>query len=540
MSGIKDILEQMDPLVRRRIEEDIDRYAPFLGLLAAWKAAIAEHIERVEQRTLTRLMEQFLPLGEWRFPAQTIITPQTPHEREITMEVSFQDPLRGVSWIPCGHGWTLPSQLVDWRIERAPDGRLALVLFIEYEHQMPESLLTERGQLAFVAGDEILVSSLAQSSWAIRYPGQPFKPISVERYTGYLEFEREMSVARLSHRHLEFWLPPFHPYSRKFLRFYHSESSEATAIEWEWLSTTQATTQLVALIDEDTATYIEDTGNLPPIVLNAIPVIQAQVLYQPIVTPLPAVGDTYKVSFAGISNFFAAIAQAGDVLHRANIVRTPAEMPIYASRTDQVLYDVHVTCDQSAAGVKVYYNCLGEEVSQDQSSLGFLRGQRGHGIRGENFSTFLPAVGGMNLLLSKPDDEGARLYWYHSLLRPNLLTEADIKELLSHLPICQSWFHIDQTMIQLDVTVNHKQVRTKWDTYLYPSLINDSSTLEMRTDYFALSRAAIVPIMRLWLHPRRPDVPHFLLREAARYAASVISRYFMIGWYQIQGSVVED
>jgi len=539
MDGIEEILKQMDPSVRQKVVSD-EKYAPFLWMLAAWRAAIAEHTEAVEYRTLTRLMEQFFPLGEWRFPAQTIIIPQVPGNREITMEISFQDPLRGVSWIPCGHGWTLPSQLVDWRIERAPDGCPALVLFIEYETQEPESLLTERGQLAFVAGDETLVSSLAQSRWAIRYPGQSFKPISVERYTGYLEFEHEMRVARLSQRHLEFWLPPFYPYSRKFLRFYHSASPEVSPMEWEWLGTDQNTIQLVALIDEDTTSYIEDAGNLPPVVLNAIPVIQTQMLYQPVVTPLPIVGDAYKVSFAGLANFFAAIAQAGDVPHRANIIRTPAEIPVHTSRASQVLYDVHVTCDQSAAGVKVYYNCLGEEVSHDHGSIGFLRGQRGHGIRGENFPTLLPAVGGMNLLLSKPDDNGARLYWYHSLLRPTLLTEADIKELLSHLPICQSWFHIDQTMIQLDVAINHRQVRTHWDTYLYPSLIADSSTLEMRTDYFALSRAAIVPLMRLWLHPRDRDVPHFLLREAARYAASVLSLYFMIGWYQIQGCVVED
>ncbi|GBC92652.1 hypothetical protein HRbin15_01128 [bacterium HR15] len=530
----KEILDQMDPTVRQRVESEISKYAPFLGMLAAWKTAIAEQIAEAEQRTLLRFMEQFFPSGEWHFPAQTIAVPQEPRYREITMGTTFTDPFTGTFWTPCGYGWTLPLELVEWTLTRSTEGQVALVLILRCESRESDiaTLFSENGLLAFVWGDEPLVALLANARWAIQYPGRSFEVVKVERYTGYLEFEREMGVARLSQWHLAAWLPPFHPYSRKFLRFYQpSPSSSITdSAEWEWLGISDEFIRLAALIDQTLADRVASNSVQPPLVINAIPVAQMGVLHHPVVATLHAVGDAYKVSFAGITNFFAAIARTGDVIHRVRFVRTHATTFEGTSSPESCPYDVDIICDQTVSEIKVYYACLGENPVPGRLHPEYL-------IRpgGQRFRTPLPAVGGMSLLMSQPDNNAARYYWYHTIFRPTLLTEGDIKEILSHLSSCRLWFDIDQTAIQLDVAAAPWEERTVWETYLYPSLIGDTILLEMRAGYLARSRCAIMPKMRLVFYPRRMDVPRFLLEDATRYAASIIAQYFMIGWYQVEG-----
>lgn len=537
--GEREILDQMDPAVRQRVQSEIEKYAPFLGLLAAWKAAITEHVAAIEQRTLHRLMEQFFPQGEWRFPAQTIVVPTDLRYREVTMEDAFTDPITGATWTPCGHGWTLPSEITGWTIEQGSNGRCALILCVRHESRDPEApLITpELGQLAFVWGDESLVAALANAKWAIQYPGHPFEPISVERYPGYLEFEREMGIARFSQRQLEPWLPPFHPYSRKFLHFRLSAlGTEVTnPTEWAWLGESHDTIRMAALINPTTAGMLAVIENHSPLILNAIPVAQMSMLSQSVVTPLHTVGDAYKVSFAGLTNFFAAVARAGDIIHRVRFERTLAGVPYEQQRGTRALYDVAVISDQTVTEIKVYHDCLGEEATPGRDRPDSL-------IRpgGQNFSVPLPAVGGLNLSLVQPNDEGSRYYWYHSIFRPPLLTEGDILELLSHLPVCRSWFDLRHTTVQLDVVSEPGKAFSLWDTYLYPSLVSDTGLLTLLADHFTHSGVAIIPIMRLWFHPRRRDLPIFLLREAARYAASVISQYFMIGWYCVEGYIAED
>jgi hypothetical protein len=529
----KDILDQMDPGLQERVKSELSKYAPFLGMLAAWKGAVEEHVAEVESRTLSRLMEQFFPVGEWRFPAQTIAVPRELGYREITMETDFTDPLTNLTWTPCGRGWTLPSEITEWSVEQVAAECFALVLSIRYEGQEPalSYLTSEQGQLAFVWGEETLVDALANAQWAIRYPGQSPKPIGVERYTGYLEFEREMGIARLSQRQLEPWLPPFYPYSRKFLHFFYSSPDTTTSRVPEWICKNHYDQIcLVALIDRNTAARLAAMGEQCPLVLNAIPVVQMAVLTQPVVAPLQMVGDAYKINFAGLTNFFAAIARTGNTIHRVRCERTPVDIPEGSRVVEQNMYHVGVICDQTATEVKVYFGCLGADVRVGEYLL-----RPG----GQRFDVPLPPMGAMNFSLTKASDEGSRYYWYHTLLRPPLLTEGDIMEILSHLPSCREWFDLSRTSIHLDVAMEPRQALSIWETYLYPSLITESNLLMQRIDSFATAHIALVPVMRLRFSPQRKDLPAFLLADAASHAASVVSQYFMIGWYRVEGCLTE-
>jgi hypothetical protein len=537
MPAEDEILEQMDPAVRQRVDEEYMKFAPFIGLVSAWKAAVEEHLSVIERNVTMRLAEQFFPQGDWRFPAQTLAVPQDLTAREFTMETDFKDMFTGATWRPCGRGWALPSQVVRCEVERGWD-QSALVCEVRYEGKPDEPLLTpERHQLAFVRGSETVVAALAKARWAIQYPGKPFEPISVERYDGYVEFEREMSVARLTQRQLEAWLPPCYPYSRKFLRFSadaHKGDAHkgldyvANADDWSWLREGGEFTRLVALIDDATADLLAAEGGENPLIFNAVPVAQMKVMPQSIVAPLHAVGETYKVPFLGVSNFFAATAwsvnERGEVVfHRASFTRTPHENPSLAN--------VDVTCDQTVGEVRVFCECLGEDSNPGRDHPEYL--SRG----GRRFAVTLPSVGGMNVSLA-PSNPIGRSYWYHSMLRPGLLTLGDVQEILSHLPACRAYFDLQSASVQLDVVNQPWVERTPWDNYLWPTVISEASLLEMRTNYLTRSRVPIIPVMRLSLPRNYSDVPAFLLDDIARYAASVLSQYFMIGWYRIEGQVM--
>ncbi len=547
MPAEDDILAHLDPAVRQRIEADRSRFEPFLGLLSAWKAAVDEHLSRVEHNVSGRLAEEFFPQGDWRFPAQTIAVPDDLRDREVSSEMPFTDPLTGSTWTPCGPGWTLPSEIARWTLERGPQDQYALLCDVRYEDPSPDSppITAERGQIAFVHGSEVLVAALADAEWAVQYPEGPLQPIAADRYQGYLAFEQEMGVAEGVQRHLEAWLPPCHPYSRKFLHLHPRSTSpeQPEAGQWQWLDEVapfeppqdEPTLRLAAMVNEATADALESRADESPLILNAIPLGQMSVLLQPIVDTLHAVGDAYKVTFSRCSNFFAAAARAGGVVHQARFVRTPVRDPRRASRAGQEAWSVDVTCDQTATEVKVYHQCLGEE-----SNPGRDRPERLTRPMGQRFSVPLPALGAMNVMSAAEGAVGARRHWYHNLLRPRLLTEGDVRQILADLPVCRDYFDLEQTAIQLDVLSEPWVQRTPWDTYLWPSIVSEQSLLELRTSYLTATRVPIVPVLRLHLQPRRHDVAAFLLEDLARYAASFLSRYFMVGWYRIEGRVVES
>lgn len=550
MAARDDILQLLDAGVRERIESDSARYAPFLALLNAWNGAVQQHVAQFESRVVSRLAQQMLPQGDWRFPAQALAVPDEPRQHEVSAEMTFTDRATGACWTPCGPGWTLPTRVLSWSLQQADWAHYALVLDVAFEGSKPDAPLLlpptppddleGQSQLAYLCGSERLVDRLARAPWAIQYAGGSFEPISAWRYEGYLDFEKALGAVRPRQRHLAAWLPPFHPYSRKFLHFALPAPAETPpAKAWAWLGQARQPIRLAALVDDTTASLLRNEGADPPVILNAIPVAQMRALSGAILEGPERVGDADKKLFAGIRGCFAATAReyrqatrgAEVVYHPADLARTESADP----RADRTRHDIEVTCGRLAAGylqyeTRIYYESLGADATPPVS---LSRPQRSY------FSVPFPAVGGTTIMVGSGGEEGARPFWYHALLRPPLLTEGDVLEILSQLPACRTYLEMDpqSVFIQLDIAQETRAERTQWANWLWPSVVTQESLLEFRASYLTASRVPLIPIMRLHFQPSGGDLPAYLLEDLASYAASVLSQFFMLGWYRIEGRV---
>ena len=552
MAAEDELLKLLDPAIRQRIEGDYDRFAPLLALLGAWQQEIQGHVQQIEQNTVTRLMGELFPKGAWKFPCQTLVVPEDLVRREVTEEMPFMDRVAQTPWTPCGTGWTLPTRLEDWRIESQGWDQRALVCDIQFDSRQPDARLltppappddpTGSAQLAFVCGSEEIVAALAASPWALQHPGEPFQPIGVTRYQGYLDFEKGLGAARGKQRQLEAWLPPFYPYSRKFLRFFalSPDATPASApADWSWLNQGGRGVRLAALVSAEVADYFERRAQTPPLHLNAIPVAQMRVSGEPLVENPDRVGDSYKSPFMGVQGCFAAsareyheAAEGHSVLyHAARLVSTSSD----DGRAQTGLQNVEVLCDRPAGPiadfrVRIYHTCYGENATAPTALT------RPNGLR---FSAPFPPTGSMDAPIAGYDDAGARRSWYHALLRAPQLTQGDVIEILSQIPDCRRYLELDPDYVSLQLAIENKSwvERAPWDNYLWPCLVSEAFLLEQRATYLTQSRVAVIPVMRLIFEQGRESLPEFLQEDLVRYTASVISQYFMIGWYRVAGQM---
>ena len=160
------------------------------------------------------------------------------------------------------------------------------------------------------------------------------------------------------------------------------------------------------------------------------------------------------------------------------------------------------------------------------------------------YVTPFPALGAKNAPVTGYGDAGARHAWYHTYLRAPQPTVSDIIEILTQIPSCREHLVLsekgankqaNQGMIQLDIENRPRAERSAWENYLWPTLVSEETLLEMRASFLSASQVAIMPRMRLHFEKRKSELPTFLWREMERYAASVLSQYFMIGWYRLEG-----
>ena len=552
MAAEDKLLKLLDPAIRQRIEGDYDRFAPLLALLGAWQEEVEGHVALTEQNTVMRLMGELFPKGHWKFPYQTLIVPEDLARREIGEELLFTDRASQTPWTACGPGGTLPTRLQAWRVERQGWDQYALVCDIHLESRQPDArLLTPprppedlsgQTQLAFVCGPEHIVSELAHAAWAVQHPGNSFETIGVTRYQGYLDFEQGLGAARGKQRQLEAWLPPFYPYSRKFLRFYvPAPDADTPANAWDWLGKGGATIRLAALVSEAAADYFDRRKDTPPLILNAIPVAQMKAASEPLIENPDRVGDSFQIPFMGYKGCFAATAREIRATtegfkvsyHPARLLVTPSEDARGLAGTQ----NLSVQCDRPASAaselrVRIYHECYGEQAAPPRTLT------RPNGTR---FSAPFPVVGSLDSSIVGYDDPGARHSWYHSLLRAPQLTQGDVLEILAQIPDCAKYLDLDPDYfsIQLDIENKPQIERTSWDNYLWPCRVSETSLLEQQATYLTSSRVAILPVMRLIFSQGRESLPEFLQEDLVRYAASVISQYFMIGWYRVVGKRAE-
>jgi hypothetical protein len=534
--GVRDILDHMPREMRQRVLADYGtHYAPFLGMLAGWKGAVQEHYVQAERSTISRLEEQFFPLGRWQFPAQSLAVPRRPPERttDVPSGAALTDS-GGLSWLPAGEAWLQPTALRAATIR--PDGAGSVIaLDIDAGAGAATDAVLRQGQLAFVAASEEVLAGLERGSWWVLTPRSRWRPARLTRHDGGMEFEREMQTARMNQRHLDLWLPPFHPYSRKMVRLRLAEGDAAPpppagleAVGRD-LRTGFRFAGLVPAADAASAALRAlggTAGGHPFVLLNAFPVVQSALTHHVFYPPFPRVGQEHALRVGGAPSLFAAVVRHDGAATPASLIRLPSQDPLAAEP------DVQVQFPQAQAGVtqvKLYHGSRGA-LADAPTSLDWppLR-----------FDLPFPPLGGA--AVGGPDDRAAwaRTAWYHSVLRPPLLTEGDLRELIGQRQATLGR-SLDLAGASRGIVHDPEVGGLHWRSYLWPSIL-------AREEGFGAGGALPSPdsvplIQKLSLTFTRAagtDLPGFLLADTADYLASVLSQYFVLSTFHIEGRVIE-
>ena len=574
----EELLRRLSPTVRPRVEGN-GEYEDLLALMAAWLQATDEHISATEEKVVTRLSAELAPGGDWKFPVQTLAIPRELKTRGIEEDTRFQGS-GGLDdqWRPCGAGWTRPTALADWHVDRAGGREHVLVCQIRSDRPDMKLLLPaaeaaqhDGQQLAYVCGDDDLVSALATAPWAIQNRGDSvWHPVTATRYQDYFRFERGIGGARARQRQLATWLPPFYPYSRKFLRFALSETAtDKPEIDWSAAGRGGDTIRLAARINDETARKLQYLRNesveaaRSPLILNAVPVAQMQMQAEELLGSPFKTNDGYARPVTGVwGSFAASIQETYSSDHGTHTVYPATGLtlgPVDFNAIRQDEQSALITCgpqSKTSSGyqARLYYGCRGHDISSPREL------SRGPQV----FTTPFPALGGKNAPVADYGDAGSRHAWYHAYLRAPQPTEADITEILNQIPSCREYLALgsndangpndshdsngysgyngssrrtSQKIIQLDIDNRPRAERSAWENYLWPTLVSEETLLEMRASFLSSSEVAIMPRMRLHFRKRKNELPTFLWREIESYAASVLSQYFMIGWYRLEGVV---
>jgi hypothetical protein len=536
--GVRDILEHMPREMRRRVLADYEtHYAPFLSMLAGWKGAVQEHYVQSEAASVARLEEQFFPLGDWQFPAQTIAIPQRPSPRttDITFGSSLTDPTNS-PWIASGDGWLQPTMLRDFAVQWG-DGDCVVTLDADYLAIGSVDPILERGQLAFVAAPEEALEALERGSWWVFTPNDKPRSLHLTRYDGYMEFEREIQTARMNQRHLDLWLPPFYPYSRKIVCFRLSDTARHPPAEIERLGRDLKTGfRMMGLMSAPAArpaaalrTLTASRREGVPLILNAVPVVQTALADTVFYPPFPRVGHEHALRMTGVPSLFAASVRQDGRAVPASLIRLPSPDLLAAAP------DVQVQFPQTGANVtqvKLYYGSLGARSAQMLDLPTVLEKAP---LR---FTVPYPPLGGVSVSGPTDRSEWVRTAWYQSVLRPPLLSEGDLVEIIR-----QKQESLGE-MLRFRSAARHivhdaNFGDAHWRSYLWPSLIARQESFsaggEIPTpDSMPLIQSLILTFERAV----GPDVSDFLLTDMANYLASVLSQYFVLSTFQIEGQVL--
>ena len=538
--GVQDVLAHMPREIRRRVLADYEtHYAPFLSMLAGWKGAVQEHYLRSEAASVARLEEQFFPLGDWRFPAQAVALPQRPAPRttEIGFGASFSDAANN-SWIASGEGWLQPTALRDTALQWT-DRNCIVTLDVDYLASGAADPILERGQLVFVAAPESVLEVLERGSWWALLPGGAARALSLTRYEGFLEFERELQTARMNQRHLDLWLPPFYPYSRKIVCLRFAESAQPvppgierlgegfkTGFRCAGLFTPQGAREEAALRTL-TASWREGGA----VSLNPVPVVQAALTDTVFYPPFPRVGQEHALRMTGVPSLFAVSVQQDGRAVPAALVRLPSPDPLAAEP------DVQVQFPQTGASVtqvKLYHSSLGVRAAQMIDLPAVLEKAP---LR---FTVPFPPLGGTTVGGPKDRAEWTRTAWYQSVLRPPLLSEGDLVEIIRQR---QKSLGEKETNPVLRLRSAARSIvhdpsfgGAHWRSYLWPSLVARPESFSAGGEIPSPDSMPLIQKLILTFE-RTPGTvtPDFLLSDMADYLASALSQYFVLSTFQIEG-----
>lgn len=535
--NVRDILARLPREMRHRVVADYEtHYAPFLALLAGWKGAVQEHYVQAEKSSLARLEEQFFPLGDWKFPAQTLAVPQRPPARttDIAAGAAFTDPA-GAPWQASGEGWVQPTVLRDVSL-RWSDDQLYVTIEADALPSEPLENILKRGQLAFLGVPEEILEALAGADWWVATPYEPLRAACLTRFDGYLSFEREMQMARMNQRHLDLWLPPFHPYGRKMVNLSLAENAVPppggllaslgldrgldTGVRFVGVLTPRG--RAAAALREMSAHRLQD----PWISLNAVPVVQTAQSDNIFYPPFPQIGQDHALRMSGVPSIFAATVRQDGHDVPATLIRLPSSDPLASEM------DVQVQFPQARAGitqVKIYHGSWGQRGGRDAPSLLEKAPLR--------FSTPYPALGGITLGGPADRAEWVRTSWYHSVLRPPLLTEGDLWEIIRQRQGELGEILRFQSAVREIVQVPDRG-GFHWRSYLWPSVLARESTFRMEEGIPSPDSTPLIQSLRIMFdRVAGTQVPDFLASDMANYLASVISQYFVLSTFRVEGQV---
>jgi hypothetical protein len=537
--NVRDILARMPREMRHRVVADYEtHYAPFLAMLAGWKGAVQEHYLQAEKSSVAHLEEQFFPLGDWKFPAQTLAVPQRAPARttDIAEGTPFTDPV-GSPWVACGEGWIQPTSLRDIAVQWAEKDCL-IVIDVDHPAAEPVENILERGQLAFLGVPEEVLEALDRAAWWVLTPEDGFRAAQFTRFDGYMAFEREMQTARMNQRHLDLWLPPFHPYGRKMVRLGRAESDApppGLLLERQHLDRRlDSGFRFVGIIPAPvgrTAAALRGLGTRRSdpswISLNAVPVVQTGLSDNVFYPPFPHVGQDHALRMSGVPGIFAATVRHDGLDVPSSLVRLPSQDPLATEP------DVQVQFPQVQAGVtqvKIYHGSWG------RSRMGALDTPTSLERAPLRFSVPYLALGGATVEGPADRAEWVRTSWYHSVLRPPLLTEGDLWEIIRQRQGDLGGMLRFRSAVR-EIVYDPETGGAHWRSYLWPSLLARESTF---VGEGIPSPDAVPLIQRLRITFERAvgaEVPDFLLADMANYLASILSQYFVLSTFRIEGQV---
>ena len=541
--SVRDILMHMPREMRQRVLADYEtHYAPFLAMLAGWKGAIQEHYTHGEASVIAKLEEEFFPLAEWKCPAQTLVVPQKPPERttDVDGDTQFTDAV-GRPWLACGNGWLQPTTLRSAQAQWVND-ECFVVIEADTRGATPLEPLLRRGQLLFAAIPEDLLATLADGSWWVLLPdGKGYRRARLTRHDGYLAFEREMQAARLNQRHLDLWLPAFHPYSRKIVCLSLEEGgAESEAPDLGGIGRTlssgfrfvgrlrpQSERQRRAL------SGLRRAPSTPLVYLNAVPVVQTALADSLFYPPFRRVGEHYALRLNGVPNLFAAVAEHDGAAVPVSVARLPSTDPRAVEPDVQVQFlqtEAKVTC------VKLYHSSSGQGRVGGQDAPSVLETV----TTKLRFDVPFPPMGGASLGGPETRADWARTAWYHSVLRPPLLTEGDLAELVRQR---QGAVHglVHYHHAAREVACDPEVGNVHWRSYLWPSLVASLDSFDARDGEIPSPNGIpLVQTLRVSFKPApgSDGTPPFLLGDVAHYLASVLSQYFVLSCFRVEGQVV--
>ena len=541
---IRDILAYMSREMRQRVLADYEtHYAPFLSMLAGWKGALQTHYAYGEDAAIARLQEQFFPLGEWKFPAQGLAIPQRPPER--TTDIRAESEMTDSSlrpWLSCGEGWVHPTALHQASLQTV-DSDWIVLIDVDYLGAGQVEPLLERGQLAFVAGAEEFVSTLAEAEWWVQTERQRPRKARFSRYGGYMSFEREIQSARLNQKHLELWLPPCYPYSRKIVRLAVQPNAQPDpdAPDTSWAGNVTTGFRFIGVIRNPNHRAVaalrsqanaRRAGQL--VYLNPIPVVQTAVQSNFWPAPFPRHGMDYSLRATGAKDVYAGVVYTDDVTAPTSLYRV-------ASNDPKALYDDVVMQfpqnDARRANAKFYYGSFGQESGDSRDEPGVLD------MTPLKFTVPFRIIGGATVGSPENRAEWARSAWYHSVLRPPMLTEGDITELIRQRK--NSFGDLLRFKYATrEILHDPAEGSTHWRSYLWPSIIprEDSFNSEASRGGIPTDGRFIPLIQSLRMAfergPAAATLPDFLVSDVANYLASVLSQYFVMSCFRVEGRVV--